>query len=162
VHPKGTDRLPWDNPNHLPVCFFHVLTARSAQPCGSISREKGAQRDQRGQTVRTDVSGTGHVAQENIDHNHVAAERDGTRAQVWQAMLAGPRHPRLWLGCWFPEGNLSLWLRELDLGPKQRGMLSAGSRELGGSVSAAMWLCPSDSLWFGLRGKTLRRSFPLV
>lgn len=104
----------------------------------------------------------GHVAGENSKRNHVAAERDGTYAWVWQAMLTGPCHPILCLRYWFPDGNLSLWLRELDLGPKQGGMLSAGSKELGGFMSAAIWLRPSDSSQFWVRRKILLYSFPLV
>lgn len=146
-----------------PSCvFFHALTVRATQPWESISHVKGARGTSQARFFWLTSQVQGHVARENSNHDHVAAERDGTYARMGQAMLTGPCHPKLWTGCWFPDGNLSLWLRDSDLGPKHRGMLSAGSEELSGSMSAAAWLYHSHSCWFGVRGKTLLPSLPLV
>lgn len=60
-------------------------------------------------------------------------------------MLAGPHHTSL------PEEYFILCLRKLDLGSKQRGMLSADSKELGRSVTAGVWLHSCHLLVLGER-----------
>lgn len=129
----STIRIPkpqvMEQPKMTFCVFFHVLTARATQSCESTERPAWSEpsswylrfRDMwLGRTVATAMW----------------LQRGGTYAWFWQMMLAGPHHTTVWPDYWFTEKYFILWLRKLDLGPKQSGMLSADFEELGGSLSA--------------------------
>lgn len=154
-----------DCPGTIQITLLYVFPCAHSQ--GYIAQAFGIRcvmsvhRDQLNQLFLSVSQVQWHVALQGSSCDTVTA-KDHT--YVWLRLeMAGLHHRKFLPSCWiFSNGNLSLWLRELTLGPKLRGMLSADFKQFCGSSSTAIWLHPSDNFLFWLRGKILMHSFHLI